>query len=321
MSFKDLKKNRGRKGAATLAEEAAKMNKPCEGFNDDRFWKPTRDKSDNGYAVIRFLPSPEGEDIPWVRVFSHGFQDKGGWYIENCPTTIGGKCPLCEANNELWNSGVESNRDIARKRKRRLQYIANILVISDPKNPENEGKNFLYKFGVKIFTKITDAMDPDFEDEVPVSPFDFWDGADFKLKIRRVKGFVNYDKSEFAAPSALYDGDDEKLEELWKKQHRLQEFVGDGEFKPYDELKNRLTAVLTGGPQKGASKSAEEAAEESTPAIGEEDEPKQGPQDGAPDGSPLNDSPTDEAGAAAEPETEEDESSDALNYFEQLAND
>lgn len=312
MSFKDLKSRRGRKGAEQLAEEASKMNKPGEGFNDDRFWKPTRDKSDNGYAVIRFLPAPEGEDIPWVRVFSHGFQDKGGWYIENCPTTIGGKCPLCEANNELWNSGVEANKDIARNRKRRLQYIANILVVSDPKNPENEGKVFLFKFGTKIFTKITDAMSPEFEDEEPMSPFDFWDGADFKLKIRKVKGFINYDKSEFAEPSALFDGDDEKLEELWHKQHALQEFVDAKQFKSHAELKSRLDAVLTGGPQKGAKKTAAEAAEE-TPAIGEDDdEPKRDVVE-----TPENEAA--EVDAAPDISEDDDESTDALKYFQELA--
>lgn len=319
MSFKDLKKNRGRKGAATLADEAAKMNKPGEGFNDERFWKPTRDKSDNGFAVIRFLPAVNNEDIPWVRVFSHGFQDKGGWYIENCPTTIGGKCPLCEANNELWNSGTDANKDIARNRKRRLQYIANILVISDPKNPENNGKNFLYKFGVKIFTKAMDAMSPEFEDEEPMSPFDFWDGADFKLKIRRVKGYVNYDKSEFAAVSPLLDGDDEALEALWKQQHALQEFIGTGEYKEYDVLKKRLLQVLTGGPEKGASKNAAEASEETK--NDPTDETPETPSPEQPSGSGPAAEAEAEVADVTEPDAEEDSSVGALEYFEELANE
>lgn len=265
MSFKDLKKRRGRKGTEQLADEAAKMNKPGGSFDDDRFWKPTRDKSDNGFAVIRFLPAVANEDIPWVRIFSHGFQGPTGkWYIENCPTTLGQKCPACEGNSELWNSGIEANKDIARRRKRRLQYISNVYIVSDPKNPENEGKVFLYKYGVKIFDKLMESMNPEFEDESPVNPFCFWEGANFKLKIRRVKGFVNYDKSEFEAASQLLDADEEALETLYKTQHSLQQFIATTEFKKYEVLKDRRADVLNENDEKKTStrSSAADHAEE-----------------------------------------------------------
>jgi len=198
-------------------------------------------------AVIRFLPTPaaDGDDsLPWVRVFSHGFQGPGGWFIDNCLTTLNEKCPVCEHNNTLWNSGIDANKDIARKQKRKLSYVANILVVSDPSNPENEGQVKLYKFGKKIFDKITEAMNPEFADEEAVNPFDMWEGANFKLKIRNVEGYRNYDKSEFSPKSALLDGDDEKLEELWKKEHSLKEFTEKKNFKPYDQLKSRLDKVL-----------------------------------------------------------------------------
>jgi hypothetical protein len=243
MSFASLKKSSGSFGK--LAEALEKQGtQTSSAKEEDRFWKPEVDKAGNGFAVIRFLPAPDGEDLPWVRVFDHGFQGPGGWYIENSLTTLGKPDPVSEYNSKLWNSGVEANKDIARKQKRRLKYIANILVVSDPKNPDNEGKVFLYQFGKKIFDKITEAMKPQFEDESPVNPFDFWEGANFKLKIRQVEGYRNYDKSEFEAPSALLDGDDEALETLWKTQHSLQEFLDPKNFKSYDELQLRLNKVL-----------------------------------------------------------------------------
>jgi hypothetical protein len=257
MSFSSMKKNAGRTDAI-VAELQKIQTAEKTSYKDDRFWKPEMDKSDNGYAVIRFLPPVEGEDTPWVRIFNHGFKGKGGWFIENCPTTIGGKCPLCEANSELWNSGNESDKDIARSRKRRLQYISNIMVVEDPKNPANEGKVFLYKFGKKIFDKVMESLQPEFSDEEAVNPFDFWKGANFKLKIRKVAGFTNYDKSEFADPSALSD-DDAQLEEIWGKQYKLQEFVGGDQFKSYGELKEKLDRVLTGGARGGdVAESAED---------------------------------------------------------------
>ena len=223
-------------------------NKPQEkkSYVDERLWKPELDKTGNGYAVIRFLPAVKGEDLPWAKVWNHAFQGPTGqWYIENSLTTINQKDPVSEMNSAYWNSGVESDNEIARKQKRKLQYFANIYVVSDTKHPEHEGKVFLFRFGKKIFDKITEAMQPAFEDETPVNPFDFWQGANFKLKIRKVDGYWNYDKSEFEAPSALFD-DDDKLEEVWKKQYALKEFTDTTNFKSYDELKTRLDTVLAG---------------------------------------------------------------------------
>ena len=246
-SFANLK--RGRSDLAKLTKAIEATSQPAEaGSKDDtRFWQPEVDKAGNGMAVIRFLPAPaaDGDDaLPWVRVFSHGFQGPGGWFIDNCLTTINEKCPVCEHNNTLWNSGIEANKDIARKQKRKLSYVANILVISDPSNPANEGQVRLFKFGKKIFDKITEAMNPDFADETPVNPFDMWEGANFKLKIRNVEGYRNYDKSEFASKSAIFEGDDEKLEQLWKSEFGLKEFSEKKQFKPYEQLKSRLDKVL-----------------------------------------------------------------------------
>ena len=226
-----------------LSEELNKINSPQIGV-DDRFWKADLDKAGNGYAVIRFLPPVEGEDLPWVRVFNHGFQGPTGqWYIENSLTTLGKKDPVSEYNSQLWNSGIEANKDIARKQKRRLTYISNIYVVSDTKNPQNEGKVFLYKFGKKIFDKVNDVMNPEFEDESPVNPFDLWEGANFKLKIRQVEGYRNYDKSEFDKSTQLVD-DETELEKIWNSEYALTEFTGDDQFKSYEDLKARLDSVL-----------------------------------------------------------------------------
>jgi hypothetical protein len=247
-SFANLKRNRSSLDKLTKAIEASGQSSSEAGSKDDtRMWQPSVDKSGNGMAVIRFLPAPavDGDDaLPWVRTFSHGFQGPGGWFIDNCLTTLNEKCPVCEHNNTLWNSGIEANKDVARKQKRKLSYLANVLIVSDPSNPENEGQIKLFKFGKKIFDKITEAMNPEFADETPVNPFDMWEGANFKLKIRNVEGYRNYDKSEFADKSALLDGDDAKLEELWKKEFSLKEFTEKKQFKPYDQLKSRLDKVL-----------------------------------------------------------------------------
>ena len=246
-SFANLKRNRSDIKTLTKAIEATSQPAEAGSKDDTRFWQPEVDKAGNGMAVIRFLPAPavDGDDaLPWVRTFSHGFQGPGGWFIDNCLTTLNEKCPVCEHNNTLWNSGIEANKEIARKQKRKLSYVANILVVSDPTNPSNEGQIRLYKFGKKIFDKITEAMNPEFADETPVNPFDLWEGANFKLKIRNVEGYRNYDKSEFATPSALLEGDDAKLEELWKKEYSLKEFTEKKQFKPYDQLKSRLDKVL-----------------------------------------------------------------------------
>jgi hypothetical protein len=214
-------------------------------YQDDRLWKPELDKTGNGYAVIRFLPASNGEEMPWQRVWTHAFQDKGGWFIENSLTTLNQKDPVSEENTRLWNTGVDSDKEIARKRKRKLSYYANIFIVSDPKHPENEGQVKLYKFGKKIFDKITEAMQPAFEDEQAINPFDFWKGANFKLKIRKVDGYWNYDKSEFEGVTALKESDDD-IKAIWEKQHPLKPFVDPSNFKTYDELKEKLNRVITG---------------------------------------------------------------------------
>ena len=223
-------------------------NSPQEkkSYVDDRIWKPVMDKTGNGFAIIRFLPAPKGEELPWAKLWNHAFQGPTGqWYIENSLTTIGQNDPVSEHNSALWNSGVESDKEIARKQKRKLQYYSNIYVVKDSANPQNEGKVFLYRFGKKIFDKVMETMQPAFEDETPINPFDFWEGANFKLKLRKVDGYWNYDKSEFADPSALSKKDDE-LEEIWGKQHSLTAFTENSNFKSYDELKKRLDVVLSG---------------------------------------------------------------------------
>ena len=226
-----------------VKEDSAPQEK--KSYVDERLWKPELDKSGNGYSVIRFLPAVEGEDMPWAKVWNHAFQGPTGqWYIENSLTTVGQKDPVSEHNTKLWNTGLESDKETARKQKRKLQYFSNIYVVSDSKHPENEGKVFLYRYGKKIFDKLMAAMQPEFEDETPINPFDFWEGANFKLKIRKVDGFWNYDKSEFETPSAL--GDDSVIESVWKKQYALKEFTASTNFKSYEELKTRLDAVLSG---------------------------------------------------------------------------
>tara|TARA_B100002019_G_scaffold232041_1_gene205821 strand:- start:681 stop:1550 length:870 start_codon:yes stop_codon:yes gene_type:complete len=230
-------------------KEVEKISNPKSNYKqgDDREWKPTVDKAGNGYAVIRFLPLSKGATdtgVPWVRVFNHGFQGPGGkWYIENSLTTLNKPDPVSELNTELWNSGVEANKEIARKQKRRLNYWANIMVVEDPGNPDNEGKVFIYKFGKKIFDKIQDVLKPEFQDEKPVNPFDFWEGANFKLKIRQVEGYRNYDKSEFDSPSAIKE-DDAQIEAIWNQQYDLGTLVAEDQFKSYDELKAKLDMVL-----------------------------------------------------------------------------
>ena len=241
--FSDFK----RKSKSNLEELAKKIQASSgkQSYKDDRFWRPELDKASNGYAVIRFLPASPAEELPWAKFYSHAFQGKGGqWFIENSRTTLGEKDPVSEMNSELWNTGTESDKDIARARKRKLQYISNILVISDPVNPQNEGKIFLYKYGKRIFDKIQESMEPEFADEEKINPFDLWAGANFKLKVRKVAGFINYDKSEFDSLSPLFDGDDDKLEELWKKQYPLKQFTDPSNFKSYSELKERLNTVV-----------------------------------------------------------------------------
>jgi len=244
MSFADLKKQ-SKLGSLTakLVKEVEKMNNNGSSSGDDRVWKLECDKSGNGYAVIRFLPAPNGEDLPFVKLYSHAFQGPGGWYIENSLTTLGQKDPVSEYNTMLWNNGTDAGKDAARKQKRKLTYISNIYVVKDPANPSNEGKVFLFKYGKKIFDKLTAAMQPEFEDEEAIDPFDFWQGANFKLKAKNVAGYRNYDSSEFARQEALLD-DDDAMEAIWKKQYSLSEFVAADQFKDYDALKKRLDYVL-----------------------------------------------------------------------------
>ena len=243
MSFADLKKQ-SKLGSLTakLVKEVDKMNK-AGSSGDERLWKLECDKSGNGYAVIRFLPAPNGEDLPFVKLYSHAFQGPGGWYIENSLTTLGQKDPVSEYNTMLWNNGTDAGKELARKQKRKLTYMANIYVVKDPANPANEGGVFLYKFGKKIFDKLTAAMQPEFEDEEAIDPFDFWQGANFKLKAKNVAGYRNYDSSEFARQDALLE-DDDAMEAIWKKEYSLEEFVAADQFKSYDDLKKRLDYVL-----------------------------------------------------------------------------
>ena len=267
VTFADLKKST-KNDFEKLTQELNKINTPNDRSNDDRFWQPTVDKADNGYAVIRFLPAPPNEDLPFIRIWNHGFQGPTGWYIENSLTTIGLPDPLGELNSSLWNSGLESDKEIARKQKRRLSYISNIYVVKDPGNPDNEGKVFLYKYGKKIFDKLNDLMNPQFEDEAPVNPFDLWLGANFKLKIRNVEGYRNYDKSEFDSPAPL-SNDDEELEKIWNQEHSLQEFLDKKNFKSYEELTRRLDKVLgidSTSSTKATSKKVIDDEEDSAPA-------------------------------------------------------
>ncbi len=244
MSFANLKQNRDQISKLIQAADQAGGGEK-KNYADERIWKPTVDKAGNGYALLRFLPAGEGQELPWVRYWDHGFKGPTGlWYIENSLTSIGQPDPVGELNSKLWNSGIESDKDKARDQKRRLHYVVNMLVLQDPSNPANEGKVFLYKFGKKIFDKIMDSMQPEFADEKAVNPFDFWEGADFKLKIRNVEGYRNYDKSEFAAPSSLYEADDVKLEAVYNQLHDLSEFTDPKNYKTYDELKTKLGRVL-----------------------------------------------------------------------------
>jgi len=299
MSFDKLRKQ-SKLGSLTdrLVKEVEKMNSSSGGA-DERFWKAELDKTGVGSAVVRFLPAPDGEELPWVKVYSHAFQGPGGWYIENSLTTIGGKDPVSEYNRELWNSGNEADKDVVRRQKRKLSYYANIYVVKDPTNPQNEGGVFLYKFGKKIFDKIMEAMQPEFEDETPINPFDFWQGANFKLKIVKKDGYWNYDKSEFDAPSPLLE-DDDALEALWKKEYSLAAVTAADQFKTYDELEKRLKYVL------GQGRPARRVDEE----VSDEDNSR---GSYTPDFASRKPEPV---AAVASASSDED---DALSYFQKLA--
>ena len=298
MSFADLKKQ-SKMGSLTekLIKQVEKLN-DTGSKDDERFWKPVMDKGGTGSAIIRFLPAPEGCDLPWVQVWSHAFQSNGKWLIDNCLTTLGQNCPVCEANRELWNTGSKDNQNIVRDRKRKLSYYSNIYVVKDPANPENEGRVFLYKFGKKIFDKIMASMQPEFDDEEPINPFDFWKGANFKLKLVKKDGYWNYDKSEFAPSSALLEDDDE-LETIYKSLNNLNDFVAPSEFKSYEDLKKRLDYTLG---IKGTPKYQDPET------IGEEEEVEVS--------RPVKDTVSVRPSASSDDEDEDD----ALSYFSKLAN-
>ena len=303
MSFADLKKQSSL-GSLTqkLVKEVEKMS-VSSGGDDDRLWKPELDKTGNGFAVVRFLPAPEGEELPWAKMYSHAFQGPGGWYIENSLTTVGQKDPVSEHNRELWNSGHDADKETVRKQKRKLSYYSNIYVVKDPTNPANEGRVFLFKYGKKIFDKIMEAMQPEFEDETPINPFDFWQGANFKLKIVKKDGYWNYDKSEFDRVAPLLD-DDDALEALWKKEYSLAAVIAPDQFKTYEQLEARLKMVL------GQKSSARPRLDEE---VDDEDNDR---GSYTPDFTSRRPEP--ELPAVSSSSKDEDED-DALSYFQRLA--
>jgi hypothetical protein len=269
MSLANLKASRASEiNKLVAAAEKVGGGQQQQSYEDNRMWKPEVDKAGNGFAVIRFLPAPQGDDYPWARYWDHGFQGPGGWYIEKSLTSIGGQDPVSELNSKLWNSGLESDKDIARKQKRRLHYVSNVLVVSDPAHPENEGKVFLFQYGKKIYDKMMDVMQPQFQDESPVNPFDLWEGANFKLKIRNVEGYRNYDKSEFDKPTPVANGDEGELESIYNKCYSLKEFTDPKTYKSYDELKAKLERVLGGSAPRTTAEHVELDETRSAPAAG-----------------------------------------------------
>ena len=316
MSFQNLKKQ-SRTGSLTdkLIKSVEKLNDKGGNGADERIWKPSVDKTGNGFAVIRFLPEAEGCDLPWARVYTHAFQGPGGWLIDQCLTTKEQKCPVCEYNSGLWNNGTDAGKEQARKQKRKLSYYSNIFVVSDPANPDNEGKVFLYKYGKKIHDKIMEAMKPEFADEEPINPFDFWTGANFKLKIRKVAGYQNYDSSEFARPSALFD-DDDKLEKIYNNLHDLNEFLDPKNFKSYDDLKKRLdfTLGIRGVAKMQDPETQEEEAQWERERRGDYSEPSTSSYEDLSEGRSKSFNDPD-----ITPSNNEDED-DSLNYFAKLVN-
>ena len=310
MSFADLKKQ-SKMGSLTekLIKQVEKLNDGGS-KDDDRFWKPVMDKSGVGSAVIRFLPAAEGCELPWAQVWSHAFQGTGGWLIDNCLTTLGQQCPVCEKNRVLWNSGSDRDKEEARKQKRKLSYYANIYVVRDPANPDNEGKVFLYKFGKKIYDKILAAMQPEFEDETPINPFDFWTGANFKLKLVKKDGYWNYDKSEFAAPSAFLDGDDDELERIYKSLSNLNDFTDPKEFKSYEDLKKRLDYTLG---LRGAPKSQDPEV------VAEEENWERERRGETTSSSSSRSSSFDDVEVSSSKHSDDEDEDDALSYFQKLA--
>jgi hypothetical protein len=305
MSFADLKKQSSL-GSLTskLVKEVEKMSNTSSGA-DERLWKPEMDKTGNGFAVIRFLPAPEGEELPWAKMYTHAFQSNGGWYIENSLTTLGQKDPVSEYNRELWNSGIDADKETVRKQKRKLSYYSNIYVVKDPTNPHNEGKVFLFKYGKKIFDKIMEAMQPEFEDETPINPFDFWGGANFKLKIVKKDGYWNYDKSEFDHVAPLLD-DDDALEAVWKKQYSLAAVTAPDQFKTYEQLEARLKMVL--------------GQKTSRPRLDEEVEDEDNDRGSyTPDFTSRRSEPELPTVSSSSSSSNDEDEDDALSYFQRLA--
>lgn len=299
MSLANLKNNRlSDINRLVAAAEKVGGGATQQSFEDNRMWKPEVDKAGNGFAVLRFLPAPEGDDYPWARYWDHGFQGPGGWYIERSLTSIGGTDPVSELNSKLWNSGLESDKDIARKQKRRLHHVSNVMIISDPAHPENEGKVFLFQYGKKIYDKMMDVMQPQFQDESPINPFDLWTGANFKLKIRNVEGYRNYDKSEFDKASAVANGDEAELEKIYAKCYSLKEFTDPSTYKSYDELKAKLTRVLGGSAPRTTAEGIELDEVRSSPKVG----------------ATL-------AAVSASAAAQSDGDDDTLSYFSKLANE
>ena len=298
MSFSSLKNNK----ASVFQQLQKQLEKSTQvGTVDERFWKLTTDKAGNGFAIIRFLPASDGEDMPFVKLYSHAFQGPGGWYIENSLTTLGQNDPLGEYNRELWNSGDESLKEQVRKQKRKLQYYSNIYVVKDPGNPDNEGKVFLFRYGKKIHDKIMDIVNGDeLEGREGINPFDLWSGADFKLRAKKVAGYPNYDSSEFAAAGTLEDLDDAQLESIWNREYALQTLVAPDQFKSYEQLKSRLDLVL-------GRKSSEPSAPAPAPAA----------DLGAAPSFPKREEAAAPAPVAEAPKAEEDD--DVMDYFKKLA--
>lgn len=303
-----------------LAEEVKKEQAKGGGV-DERFWKLSVDaKTKIGYARIRFLPAPKDEEIPWARLFSHAFTGNSGtWFIENCPTTLSRKCPVCVDNTKLWNSGVDADKDVVRKRKRKLQFISNILVLEDPSHPENNGKVFLFKYGAKIHAKIMELIEPEFPDQAPANPFDLWEGCDFKLKSQAVAGYQNYDKSQFEAPSELFPGDDAKKEEVWASEKSLLEFVAESQFKTYDELADRFTKSMTG--ESDAPRTAADAVAKSQPTLEDAQEAAEHVEKKERKLPPRAAKTPAKPKAEPAPEADADDDSDIKAFFEQMNDD
>lgn len=306
-SFKDLKNSRG--GFEKLREQVKNLgSKNYE--KDETYWQPTVDKAGNGFAVIRFLPAPPNEDLAFVQLYSHGFKNpkNGRWYIQNSRTTIGEADPVSDLNTQLWNNGTEAGKAQARNQKRKLHFISNILVVKDPANPENEGKVFRFKYGRKIFDKINDKLNPQYEGDEGFNPFDPWEGADFKLKIRKVDDQRNYDNSEFAQQSEI--GTDEEIEEIWKRQYSLAEIIAPSNFKSYEELKKNLDFVLSGSSP--AKKLDEDEDNDDSGPTEEEDTITQRSKPTQPAKSVRQ---------SSKPAAVTDEDDEDLSYFQNLADD